>query len=158
MGYRRDYIAIFFRNQADLFTVRREILPLATKNREMLDAVDTYAEVIAGETNFAAMDYDMEDGYGRSESFVKSAGGQAAVGNPSDSIIDIREYDVPYYLRVAIDKSASLPLPTPPRSCSRSPRRRASRAVVRGDGRRGRDPPAEPRGARRACRARRNGV
>lgn len=107
MGYRRDYIALFFRNQADLFSVRREILPLATKNREMLDAVDTYAEVIAGETNFAAMDYDLEDGFGRSESFAKGAGAAGPVGNPSDSIIDIREYDVPYYQRVAIDKSAS---------------------------------------------------
>lgn len=107
MGYRREYIALYFRNQNDLFSVRRELLPIATKNREMLDAVDTYAEVIAGETNYAAMDYDMEDGFGKSESFVKGAGGSGPTGNPPDAILDIREYDVPYYLRVAIDKSAS---------------------------------------------------
>ncbi|TNY23875.1 DNA polymerase epsilon catalytic subunit A [Rhodotorula diobovata] len=116
MGYRRDYIALYFRNQSDLFMVRREILPLATKNRDMLDAVDTYAEVIAGETNFAAMDYamDLEDGFGTrrgGESFAKGAGGGTGpVGNPSDSIIDIREYDVPYYLRVAIDKNVRVGL------------------------------------------------
>lgn len=163
MGYRREYIALHFRNQADLFTVRRELLPIATKNRETLDAVDTYAEVIAGETNYAAMDYDMEDGFGHSEGFVKGGGaGQQAPSNPPDSILDIREYDVPYYLRVAIDKSGS-------RSLRRSllflrgsladlARRRASRAVVRGDGRYGRGLAATPRGASRACRARRHGV
>lgn len=106
MGYRREYIALYFRNQNDLFSVRRELLPIANKNREMLDAVDTYAEVIAGETNYASMDYDMEDGFGRSEGFVKGAGGGGPSGNPQDAILDIREYDVPYYLRVAIDKSA----------------------------------------------------
>jgi DNA polymerase epsilon subunit 1 len=108
MGYRREYIALNFRNQNDLFSVRRELLPIANKNREMLDAVDTYAEVIAGETNYASMDYDMEDGFGRSEGFVKGAGGSGPAGNPQDAILDIREYDVPYYLRVAIDKSAFL--------------------------------------------------
>ncbi|GAA5995500.1 DNA polymerase epsilon catalytic subunit [Rhodotorula paludigena] len=111
MGYRREYIALHFRNQADLFTVRRELLPIATKNREMLDAVDTYAEVIAGETSYAAMDYDMEDGFGHSEGFVKGGGaGQQAPSNPPDSILDIREYDVPYYLRVAIDKNVRVGL------------------------------------------------
>ncbi|GAA6010438.1 hypothetical protein JCM10207_001304 [Rhodosporidiobolus poonsookiae] len=110
MGYRREYIAIYFRNQSDLFTVRRDLLPIANKNREMLDAVDTYAEVIAGETNFAAMDYDMEDGFGKSESFVKGAGGSGPAGNPPDAILDIREYDVPYYLRVAIDKKVRVGL------------------------------------------------
>ncbi|GEM10836.1 DNA polymerase epsilon catalytic subunit A [Rhodotorula toruloides] len=110
MGYRRDYISLAFRNQTDLFTVRRDLLPLATKNREMLDAVDTYAEVVAGEQKFGqvGMEYDMEDGFG-GEGFVKNvggAGGKAANAmDPKDAIIDIREYDVPYYLRVAIDKN-----------------------------------------------------
>ncbi|GAA5902780.1 hypothetical protein JCM6882_004064 [Rhodosporidiobolus microsporus] len=108
MGFRREFITLHFRNQNDLFTVRRELLPLATKNREMLDAVDAYAEVVAGETNFAAagmMDYDMEDGFGKSEGFVKGGAGAGPQGNPQDAILDIREYDVPYYLRVAIDKT-----------------------------------------------------
>ncbi|GAA5880821.1 hypothetical protein JCM16303_005131 [Sporobolomyces ruberrimus] len=111
LGYRREYIAIYFRNQNDLFSVRREILPLATKNRERLDAVDTYAEVVASEGNFAnlGMDYDMEDAFttggggGRGGGFAKEAG--AKQGKPEDAILDIREYDVPYYLRVAIDKN-----------------------------------------------------
>ncbi|GAA6063514.1 hypothetical protein JCM10212_004727 [Sporobolomyces blumeae] len=112
LGYRREYIALYFRNQNDLFTVRREILPLATKNRERLDAVDTYAEVVASETNFAnlGLDYDMEDAFGAGGAgglggggFAKEAG--AKQGKPEDAILDIREYDVPYYLRVAIDQN-----------------------------------------------------
>lgn len=118
MGYRREYIALSFRNQTDLFSVRRELLPLATKNREMLDAVDTYAEVVAGESTGdhlggAAMEIDMEDAWGMGTSgggggrggFVQD--GKDKQMNPQDAILDIREYDVPYYLRVAIDKSQS---------------------------------------------------
>lgn len=40
--------------------------------------------------------------------FGLTAAGNGAIGNPSDSILDIREYDVPYYLRVAIDKGKFL--------------------------------------------------
>jgi DNA polymerase epsilon subunit 1 len=54
------------------------------------------------------MDYDMEDAFGAGGGgFAKEAG--AKQGKPEDAILDIREYDVPYYLRVAIDKS-ELPL------------------------------------------------
>lgn len=115
MGYRREYIALSFRNQTDLFSVRRDLLPLATKNREMLDAVDTYAEVVAGESTAdqlggAAMEIDMEDAWGMGGGggrggFVKDVKDKQM--NPQDAILDIREYDVPYYLRVAIDKSGS---------------------------------------------------
>jgi len=77
--------------------------------------VDTYAEVVASEGNFAnlGMDYDMEDAFttggggGRGGGFAKEAG--AKQGKPEDAILDIREYDVPYYLRVAIDKSEFIP-------------------------------------------------
>ncbi|KAK4703165.1 DNA polymerase epsilon subunit 1, partial [Phenoliferia sp. Uapishka_3] len=103
IGYRSEYIKLFFRNQNDLFAVRRELLPIATKNREKLDAVDTYAEVISGESQFGAMDYDMEDG-GKRQSFANVAGGAGPLTVASDGILDIREYDLPYYLRVAIDK------------------------------------------------------
>jgi DNA polymerase epsilon subunit 1 len=120
MGYRREYIALSFRNQTDLFSVRRDLLPLANKNREMLDAVDTYAEVVAGESTAdqlggAAMEIDMEDAWGMGGGgrggFVKDVKDKQM--NPQDAILDIREYDVPYYLRVAIDKSESPSSRTP---------------------------------------------
>jgi DNA polymerase epsilon subunit 1 len=91
----------------DFFTVRREILPIATKNQASLDAVDTYAEVI-GDSNGMDVDGvntldDDEGGYVPKASRASGGSSQA-----SDYIIDIREYDVPYYLRVAIDKRASI--------------------------------------------------
>lgn len=45
----------------------------------------------------------MED-IGNGNSFAGNAGGTVNVNSPGDSILDIREYDLPYYLRVAIDK------------------------------------------------------
>lgn len=87
-----------------MYTVRRELLPIAQKNIAALDAVDTYAEVVNDAK--AGMDFEMgfadgdEDGGGYVAKSSRLIGGS----NPSDFIIDIREYDIPYYLRVAIDK------------------------------------------------------
>lgn len=92
----------------DLFTVRREIQPLAQKNAAALDAVDAYAEVVGGaggggyaDVEMGYADEDEEGGYVAKSSRITGGGGASS---PSDIIIDIREYDVPYYLRVAIDK------------------------------------------------------
>lgn len=101
MGHRRLYLQLCFRNISDLLTVRRDILPLALANSAKRDAVDAYAEVINA-TSGANMDVEMEDGYGD----VGGRGGKGAGSkdkDPREGIIDIREYDVPYYLRVAID-------------------------------------------------------
>jgi DNA polymerase epsilon subunit 1 len=47
----------------------------------------------------------MEDGFGDNRtSFAQTGAGAGPTGTASDAILDIREYDVPYYLRVAIDK------------------------------------------------------
>lgn len=52
------------------------------------------------------MNFEMEDAagvMGNGKSFAQQSG-VGVSANPSDSILDIREYDLPYYLRVAIDK------------------------------------------------------
>lgn len=46
IGNKRTYLQLSFRNQSDLFAVRRVILPIAKKNQEKVNTVDTYAEVI----------------------------------------------------------------------------------------------------------------
>lgn len=74
----------------------------------MLDAVDTYAEVVVNSEQMFDMDYDIAE-YGTdrkkgSRSFAQAGAGAGPQGAASDSILDIREYDIPYYLRVAIDK------------------------------------------------------
>lgn len=82
------YLQLKFRNVQDLLTIRREVLPLAQTNAERRTAVDAYADVVAT----ADQDITLED-----DSAAKNK------DDPSQSIIDAREYDVPYYLRVATD-------------------------------------------------------
>ena len=87
-----------------MYTVRRELLPIVQKNMDALDAVDAYAEVVNG----VEVDIEMAsvDEYGNSEGrgYVPKASRVIGGSSPSEFIIDIREYDIPYYLRVAIDK------------------------------------------------------
>ncbi|UZJ54409.1 hypothetical protein CBS101457_003729 [Exobasidium rhododendri] len=109
VGLHREFIKLNFHNIQDLMSVRKELLPLATKAQKNKDAVDTYAAALEEneESSYsAAMSIEMEvdtEGWVRS----KKGKGQAKVGqtrmDPEECINDLREYDVPYYLRVAID-------------------------------------------------------
>lgn len=45
MGYRRTYIELRFQNVTDLMAARKEILPIAEKNKKNVDAMEAYAEV-----------------------------------------------------------------------------------------------------------------
>ncbi|KAF9011073.1 hypothetical protein BDQ17DRAFT_1345420 [Cyathus striatus] len=97
MGHRRLYLRLCFRNISDLLTVRKDIVPLALSNGAKRNAVDAYAEVISA-TAEASMDVEMEGDFNSSMN-----GSGVRDRDPRESIIDVREYDVPYYLRVAID-------------------------------------------------------
>lgn len=44
-GHRRTFLELKFANVSDLLAVRRDILPIADKNRKSMDAMDTYAQV-----------------------------------------------------------------------------------------------------------------
>jgi DNA polymerase epsilon subunit 1 len=101
MGHRRLYLQLRFRNVSDLLAVRREIVPLALANSAKLNAVDAYAEVVSA-TATANMDIEME---GEWEEFGGNNGKGAGSRDrdPRECIIDVREFDVPYYLRVAMD-------------------------------------------------------
>ena len=104
MGHRRVFLQLHFRNVSDLLTVRRDIMPLALANSAKLDAVDAYAEVVNA-TSAAATNIELEgewaaDGESQPGSSRWNAGRDR---DPREGIIDIREYDVPYYLRVAMD-------------------------------------------------------
>jgi len=94
MGHRRLYLQLCFRNVSDLLTVRRDVMPLALANSAKRDAVDAYAEVVSATAGAgASMDIELD---GSSTSTMRNQ-------DPRDGIIDVREFDVPYYLRVAID-------------------------------------------------------
>ena len=103
MGHQRLYLQLCFRNVSDLLTVRRDVAPLAIANGAKRDAVDAYAEVVNATTD-ASTRIEIDGDFGDdqdAETQGTAAGGRDR--DPRDAIIDIREYDVPYYLRVAID-------------------------------------------------------
>lgn len=45
LGYRRTFLELRFANVNDLMAARKDIMPIAAKNRKNVDAMDAYAEV-----------------------------------------------------------------------------------------------------------------
>ncbi|GAA5795942.1 hypothetical protein HPULCUR_001307 [Helicostylum pulchrum] len=93
IGNTRTYIQLFFRNQSDLFSVRRILMPVAKKNQEKANTVDSYAEVVNESNNIG-----YENG-----SYLAAMSSRKNPEETLDNILDIREYDIPYYVRTAID-------------------------------------------------------
>ncbi|KAI9797963.1 MAG: DNA polymerase epsilon catalytic subunit [Piccolia ochrophora] len=93
LGYRRTFLQLKFVNVADLLAVRKAVMPIAEKNKKSVNAMDTYAEVASADRAFDLFD-DSRDDEIRTTS----------IADASDYIVDIREFDVPYHVRVAIDK------------------------------------------------------
>ncbi|KAI9724617.1 MAG: DNA polymerase epsilon catalytic subunit [Chrysothrix sp. TS-e1954] len=91
LGYRRTLLRLSFANVSDLLAVRKSLLPIAEKNKAKMNALDTYAEVASIDTSFDIF----EDGVADQRT--------GSVLDASDAIVDVREYDVPYHVRVAID-------------------------------------------------------
>ncbi|KAF8939090.1 DNA polymerase epsilon catalytic subunit [Dissophora ornata] len=96
LGNTRTFIKLSFRNVRDLLAVRKVLLPAAKENQSKMSVLDTYAEAIS-----ASLDMGLD-----SEPIASKAGG----GEGLDHIVDIREYDVPYTIRVAIDKDIRIGL------------------------------------------------
>ena len=46
LGYRRTFLQLSFENVPDLLNVRKSIMPVAERNKQSLNAMDTYAEVV----------------------------------------------------------------------------------------------------------------
>jgi DNA polymerase epsilon subunit 1 len=92
LGYRRQFLKLSFMNVTDLLSARRVIAPIAEKNKSKVSAMDMYAEVASANAGFDLFDEDAESGRK-----------PTSLADASDFIVDIREYDVPYHVRVAID-------------------------------------------------------
>ncbi|KAH7322816.1 DNA polymerase epsilon [Stachybotrys elegans] len=93
LGYRRTFLELRFANVNDLMAARKDIMPIAEKNKKSMNAMETYAEVQAATGNFDLFDDLRENDRAMNNSFADA----------SDFIVDIREYDVPYHVRVMID-------------------------------------------------------
>jgi len=95
------FLKLSFPNTADLQTVRRELLPLAQTNSAKFTAVDAYADMVGAEGAMPTLnggEEPEEKAWGAEEEIM-----QRRDREPSECIIDIREHDIAYYLRVAID-------------------------------------------------------
>ncbi|KAJ6115701.1 DNA polymerase epsilon catalytic subunit A [Penicillium sp. IBT 18751x] len=93
LGHRRTFIRLNFANVSNLLEVRRTLLPLAEKNKKNAGVMDAYVEMSSATTGFDLFDDEILNEQ------RPNANTQA-----SDFIVDIREYDVPYHVRVCIDK------------------------------------------------------
>ncbi|KAF9586291.1 DNA polymerase epsilon catalytic subunit [Lunasporangiospora selenospora] len=99
VGNSQTFIKLSFRNVMDLLSVRKVLLPAAQKNLAKSSVLDTYAETVSAVAGGMGMNLDYEP-------ISTKAGG----GDGLDYIVDIREYDVPYTIRVAIDKDIRIGL------------------------------------------------
>ncbi|SPO03289.1 probable DNA polymerase epsilon, calytic chain POL2 [Cephalotrichum gorgonifer] len=93
LGLKRTLLELRFLNVADLLTARREIMPIAERNRKGQSAKDAYAESVAIDGKLDLFDDLREDDYQA----------QGKIADATEFITDIREYDVPYMTRVMID-------------------------------------------------------
>jgi len=103
MGHRRLFLQLCFRNVSDLLTVRRDVVPLALANSSKRDAVDVYAEAVSAASGVASTNIEIENEWEAEGTWSSRNGTTSRDMDPTTCIIDVREYDVPYYLRVAID-------------------------------------------------------
>ncbi|XP_065643489.1 DNA polymerase epsilon catalytic subunit A isoform X2 [Hydra vulgaris] len=82
-GLKKSYIKLSFYNEKEQMKLRKEIQPLIKKNKEREKAYSTYT-MVTGNTD-------------------SNNDGTSSKTNLMDNILDIREFDVPYHVRVSID-------------------------------------------------------
>uniref|UniRef100_A0A8C5UT22 DNA polymerase epsilon catalytic subunit n=1 Tax=Microcebus murinus TaxID=30608 RepID=A0A8C5UT22_MICMU len=90
VGLKRNYIKLSFHTVEDLVRVRKEISPAVKKNREQDHASDAYTAMLSSVLQGGSVITDEEETSKR-------------IGDQLDNIVDMREYDVPYHIRLSID-------------------------------------------------------
>lgn len=110
VGHKRTVLQLRFMNVHDLLTVRRDLLPLAEKAQREVSAVEAYANVLQDSSASGdapeyqvSLDGEMSSAPQRSSKYKRTGG-----RSPEQCIAALYEYDVPYYLRVAIDNRACI--------------------------------------------------
>ncbi|XP_015766425.1 PREDICTED: DNA polymerase epsilon catalytic subunit A-like, partial [Acropora digitifera] len=86
VGLKRNYIKLSFHTVNDLMKVKRDIMPAVRKNKEQAKTNAAYNIVMGADMN---------------EDEMIAANRRNA--DQMSNVVDIREYDVPYHVRVAID-------------------------------------------------------
>lgn len=83
-GLKRRLLKLIFWNTDQLQAVRKEVSPIVSRNRNRRDGTEAYA---------------LGEGFAQ----VQGGRGNSRIQEAVDSIVDMREYDVPYHVRFAID-------------------------------------------------------
>ncbi|XP_057689041.1 DNA polymerase epsilon catalytic subunit A-like isoform X1 [Corythoichthys intestinalis] len=91
VGLKRGYIKLSFNTVDDLIKVKREISPAVRKNREKEQSNDVYTSMLSSALSGGNVTSAEEDGMSKN------------ISDQLDNIVDMREYDVPYHVRVSID-------------------------------------------------------
>lgn len=98
VGLKRSLIRLLFHNISDLLGARRILSPIVKENQNRRDTRDLFQ--IMNFNNSTSVNGGMND-YHTDSTAVKNE----SVADPMTLIDDIREYDVPYHVRVSIDNN-----------------------------------------------------
>ncbi|KAM8817888.1 DNA polymerase epsilon catalytic subunit A isoform 4-T4 [Rhynchonycteris naso] len=90
VGLKRNYIKLSFNTVEDLVRVRKDISPSIRKNREQGHTSNTYTAMLSSV---------LQGGNGNMDEEETSKN----IADQLDNIVDMREYDVPYHIRLSID-------------------------------------------------------
>ncbi|MEJ1281892.1 polymerase (DNA directed) epsilon [Cricetulus griseus] len=90
VGLKRSYIKLSFHTVEDLVKVRKEISPAVKKNREQDHASDEYTTMLSSILQGGSVITDEEET-------------SKKIADQLNNIVDMREYDVPYHIRLSID-------------------------------------------------------
>ncbi|XP_076126347.1 DNA polymerase epsilon catalytic subunit A [Alosa pseudoharengus] len=91
VGLKRNYVKLSFNTVDDLIKVKREIAPAVRKNREREKSNETYTSMLSSALVGGNVTAGDEDGPSKK------------MADQLDNIVDMREYDVPYHVRLSID-------------------------------------------------------
>ncbi|TDH12869.1 hypothetical protein EPR50_G00050310 [Perca flavescens] len=91
VGLKRSYIKLSFSTVDELIKVKREISPAVRKNREREQSNDAYTSMLSSALSGGNVTSAEEDGMSKN------------ISDQLDNILDMREYDVPYHVRLSID-------------------------------------------------------
>ncbi|XP_066545416.1 DNA polymerase epsilon catalytic subunit A [Amia ocellicauda] len=91
VGLKRNYIKLSFNTVDDLIKVKREISPAVRKNREREKSNDAYTAMLSSALAGGSVVAPDDDGTSKK------------ITDQLDNIVDMREYDVPYHVRLSID-------------------------------------------------------
>ncbi|XP_032807748.1 DNA polymerase epsilon catalytic subunit A [Petromyzon marinus] len=90
VGLKRTYIKLSFITTEDLIKVRKDVFPAIRKNREREKSNDAYTSMLSSALSGGNL-------------LAEDEGNSKKMSDQMENITDIREYDVPYHVRVAID-------------------------------------------------------